>query len=78
MDGMVTSVKRASDIIAGITNASVEQAQGIAQVNQTIGQMDQVTQQNAAPVEKAAAAAQSVEEQAGGLATSVAVFKMAA
>jgi methyl-accepting chemotaxis protein len=76
MDEIVTSVKRVTDIMAEITAASQEQSLGIEQVNQTITQMDEVTQQNAALVEEASAAARSLEEQAGGLAHSVAKFRL--
>jgi methyl-accepting chemotaxis protein len=57
-----------------IRNASVEQTSGIEQVNQAIGQMDEVTQQNAALVEQAAAAAESLEEQAENLSATVGRF----
>jgi methyl-accepting chemotaxis protein len=60
-----------------ISNASDEQSQGIAQVNDAITQMDQVTQQNAALVEQAAAAAESMQEQSAKLADVVSVFKLA-
>jgi methyl-accepting chemotaxis protein len=76
MDEIVTSVKRVTDIMAEITAASQEQSLGIEQVNQTITQMDEVTQQNAALVEEASAAARSLEEQAGGLMNSVAKFRL--
>ncbi|MEO5660591.1 MAG: methyl-accepting chemotaxis protein, partial [Polaromonas sp.] len=56
--------------------ASQEQTQGIEQINQAITQMDQVTQQNAALVEEAAAAAASLQEQASGLSQVVSVFKL--
>ena len=65
-----------SDIIARISDASAEQAQGIAEVNQAVGQMDDVTQQNAALVEQAAAAAASLQEQAVQLSQAVSVFKL--
>ncbi|WP_281169371.1 methyl-accepting chemotaxis protein [Solimonas flava] len=77
MDEIVGSVKRVTDIMGEITAASQEQSQGIEQVNQTITQMDEVTQQNAALVEEASASARSLEEQAGGLASSVARFRLA-
>jgi len=64
MDEIVESIKRVTDIMAEITAASAEQSQGIEQVNKAITQMDEVTQQNAALVEEAAAAAESMEEQA--------------
>jgi len=76
MKEIVASVKRVTDIMAEITAASQEQSAGIEQVNTAITQMDEVTQQNAALVEQAAAAAESMEEQAGNLATAVAIFKM--
>jgi methyl-accepting chemotaxis protein len=59
-----------------ITAASQEQTSGIEQINQAITQMDQVTQQNAALVEEASAAAQSLQEQAGNLSQVVSVFKV--
>jgi methyl-accepting chemotaxis protein len=76
MDEVVTSVKRVTDIIAEITAASSEQSSGIEQINQAITQMDDVTQQNAALVEQAAAASQSLREQAGKLVQVVDVFKL--
>ncbi|NKF21720.1 methyl-accepting chemotaxis protein [Solimonas marina] len=76
MDEIVGSVKRVTDIMGEITAASQEQSQGIEQVNQTITQMDEVTQQNAALVEEASASARSLEEQAGGLAASVSRFRL--
>jgi methyl-accepting chemotaxis protein len=78
MQEVVSSVERMTDIMAGISAASAEQAVGIEEVNQAIGQMDQVTQQNAALVEQAAAAADSMHEQAMQLATTVAAFRLAA
>ena len=76
MDEIVDSVKRVTAIMAEIMSASQEQSSGIEQVNKAIGQMDQVTQQNAALVEQAAAAADSLQEQAGKLAQVVSVFKV--
>ncbi len=76
MEEIVTSIKRVTDIMAEITAASSEQSLGIEQVNTTITQMDEVTQQNAALVEEAAAAAESLEEQAQNLAQAVSVFKL--
>jgi methyl-accepting chemotaxis protein len=78
MDEIVSSVKRVTDIMADIALASQEQNVGIDQINQAITQMDQVTQQNAALVEEAAAAAESMQEQAVHLAQAVDVFKLAA
>ncbi|WP_394780391.1 methyl-accepting chemotaxis protein [Undibacterium sp.] len=76
MHEVVNSVKRVSDIITEITAAGQEQTAGIEQINQAVLQMDQVTQQNAALVEEAAAAAESLQDQAGKLAELVSVFKM--
>jgi methyl-accepting chemotaxis protein len=77
MDDIVGSVRRVTDIMGEITAASQEQTSGIEQINQAISQMDQVTQQNAALVEEAAAAAASLRDQAGGLLQAVSVFKLA-
>ena len=76
MNEIVASVQRVSDIIGEITAASAEQSQGISQVNGSIGQLDQMTQQNAALVEEAAAAASSLEQQAKSLQSAVATFKL--
>jgi methyl-accepting chemotaxis protein len=78
MEEIVGSVRRVTDIIGEITAASQEQSTGIEQVNQAIAQMDQVTQQNAALVEEAAAAAQSMQEQAASLVQAVSVFRLEA
>lgn len=76
MDEIVTSVKHVSDIINEISAAGQEQTAGIEQINQAIVQMDEVTQQNASLVEEAAAAAESLQDQARGLADMVSVFKV--
>jgi methyl-accepting chemotaxis protein len=78
MDEVVASVKRVTDIMADITAASQEQSSGIEQVNRSIAQMDEVTQQNAALVEEAAGAAESMQNQASSLAQVVSVFKLKA
>ncbi len=78
MEEIVTSIRRVTDIMAEISAASDEQSSGIEQVNQAVIQMDEVTQQNAALVEEAAAAAESLEEQAQKLSGSVAVFRIRA
>ena len=77
MNEIVTSIKRVTDIMAEIMTATQEQSTGIGLVNQAITQMDGVTQQNAALVEEAAAAAESLEEQAQVLTRAVAVFRTA-
>jgi uncharacterized phage infection (PIP) family protein YhgE len=66
-----------TDIMAEISAASNEQSAGIEQVNGAISQMDQVTQQNAALVEEAAAAAEAMQREAAELVQAVAVFKIA-
>ena len=76
MADIVSSVQRVTDIMAEISLATQEQSSGIDQINQAIGQMDQVTQQNAALVEEAAAAAASLQEQAGTLSQVVSVFRL--
>ncbi|WP_317204587.1 methyl-accepting chemotaxis protein [Janthinobacterium sp.] len=76
MDQVVASVSRVTDIMAEITAASREQSTGIGHVNQAIAEMDSVTQQNAALVEQAAAAAGSMQDQAANLAGLVARFKL--
>jgi methyl-accepting chemotaxis protein len=73
---VVASVKRVSDIVSEITSSSQEQSNGIEQINQAVATMDQVTQQDAALVEEAAAAAESLKEQANGLAKLVSVFRL--
>jgi methyl-accepting chemotaxis protein len=77
MDGIVKAVKQVADIMTEISAASTEQSSGIEQVNQAIVSIDDVTQQNAALVEEAAAAAQSMRDQADLLAQAVSVFKLA-
>ncbi|ARP81447.1 methyl-accepting chemotaxis protein [Bordetella genomosp. 8] len=76
MQEIVASVKRVTDIMGEISAASEEQSSGIDQVNRAVSQMDEVTQQNAALVEEAAAAAGSLQEQAQRLAEAVSVFRI--
>jgi methyl-accepting chemotaxis protein len=76
MEQVVDSVRRVTAIMADISVATTEQSDGIAQVNQALAQMDGVTQQNAALVEEAAAAAESLQDQASHLADVVSVFKL--
>ena len=73
---ILTSVQRVSDIIGEITAASAEQSQGIGTVNQSVNELDQMTQQNAALVEQSAAAAESLKDQATRLAQAVSAFKL--
>ena len=76
MEEIMASVKRVADIMDEISAASIEQSEGIEQVNQAVSQMDEVTQQNAALVQEAATAASSLEEQAAQLESAVATFKL--
>ncbi|MFC0350858.1 methyl-accepting chemotaxis protein [Undibacterium danionis] len=76
MDEIVVSIKGVADIMAEITAASVEQSDGIAQVNIAISKMDEAVQQNAALVEEAAAAAGSMQDQANNLNQAVSIFKL--
>ena len=78
MTEIVGSVQRVTDIIGEISAATGEQTTGIGQINEAINGMDQVTQQNAALVEQAAAASNAMHEQAGQLLEAVSVFKLTA
>ncbi|MDI9240674.1 Cache 3/Cache 2 fusion domain-containing protein [Lysobacter sp. LF1] len=78
MGEIVASVRRVTDIMADISNASQEQTTGIEQVSATIAHMDESTQQNAALVEEASASAHSMEEQAQTLADAVRQFVVSA
>ncbi|MDI1277961.1 methyl-accepting chemotaxis protein [Methylobacter sp.] len=77
MEEVLNSIRGVTGMMSKITAASVEQSAGIEQVNLAINQMDYVTQQNAALVDQAAAAAESLEEQAQNLAITVSGFKIA-
>ncbi|MET0519863.1 MAG: methyl-accepting chemotaxis protein [Burkholderiaceae bacterium] len=76
MEDIVSSVRRVTDLMGEIASASVEQRDGIHQVNQAVAQLDQMTQQNAALVEQSSAASTSVREQAQRLAEVVSVFRL--
>ena len=76
MQEIVQGIARVTDIMSEIAVASAEQTRGIEQVNAAITQMDGVTQQNAALVEEAAAAAASLQDQAESLAALVSVFHL--
>lgn len=76
MTDIVASVQQVTDIMAEITAASSEQSSGILQINQAVIQIDGMTQQNAALVEQAAAAASSMEDQARQLVKLVETFKI--
>jgi methyl-accepting chemotaxis protein len=76
MQEILTSVQRVSDIIGEISAAASEQSDGIASVNRSVNELDQMTQQNAALVEESAAAAESLKDQAGRLAQAVSSFRL--
>ena len=76
MDDVVASFQKVATLVTEIADASKSQSGGIEQVTKSIAQMDEVTQQNAALVEQAAAAAESLEDQAKGLVQAVAMFKL--
>jgi len=76
MSDIVASVQQVGDIIGQISEASSQQAQGLLGVHEAIVEMDQVTQQNLVQVEQAAAAAQSLQQQAVNLSEAVARFKL--
>jgi methyl-accepting chemotaxis protein len=76
MSGIVDGIARVSGIMGEIVESSSEQATGIAQVSQTVSEMDQTTQQNATLVEEAAAAATALREQAAALEEMMAVFQI--
>ena len=76
LEEIVNAVKKVSDIIAEIAAAGQEQSSGIEQVNKAVMQMDEMTQQNAALVEEAASASESMEEQAKGLLQLVSFFNV--
>jgi len=75
MGEIVVSVQRVTDVIAEITSAARDQSDGIGQVNAAVGQLDQMTQQNAAMVEEVAAAADSLTRQTMRLQQALAQFK---
>jgi methyl-accepting chemotaxis protein len=76
MGGIVAGIERVAVIMGDIVTSSREQAEGIVQVNQTVAQMDQATQQNAALVEKAAAAAGALQQEVTQLAHTLAAFRV--
>jgi methyl-accepting chemotaxis protein-2 (aspartate sensor receptor) len=76
MSEIVSSVQRVSDIIGAISAAAAAQSQGIGSVNSAVGELDQMTQQNAALVEQSAAAAESLRDQARRLEQAVSVFRL--
>lgn len=78
MTSIVGSVQHAAGLVTSIATASNEQSKGLDEISRAISQMDEMTQQNAALVEEAAAAAESLRDQARLLSNAVSVFKTAA
>ena len=76
MQRILASVAEVNSLIGDITQASAEQGGGIGQVNRTVGELDQMTQQNAALVEQSAAAAESLKDQAQRLTVTVQRFNL--
>jgi methyl-accepting chemotaxis protein len=76
MEEVVTSVNRVTGLMRELASSSAEQETGIEQINQAIGQMDAVTQQNAALVEEAAAASAAMRQQAARLEEAVGAFQL--
>jgi methyl-accepting chemotaxis protein len=76
LDDIIAGTQKMADIVAEIAAASIEQASGIDQVNNAVTQMDNMTQDNAALVEEAAAASRSMEDQAQVLMEQVNYFKL--
>ncbi len=77
MDAIETQVRKVATLITAISQSSTDQSAGLAQINQAVAQMDEVTQQNAALVEESAAAATSLERQAQALGQAVSIFRIA-
>ncbi|MFL6682280.1 MAG: hypothetical protein ACJ8IK_28330, partial [Burkholderiaceae bacterium] len=76
MRDIVTQVRKVNEMLAEISAAAREQTSGLGQINNAVGQLDQVTQQNAALVEESAAAAESLRQQAARLVAAVAAFRV--
>jgi aerotaxis receptor len=78
IENLVTQVRRVTELVGEIANASHEQSSGIGQINQSVTQLDQMTQQNSALVEQSTASAESLAEQASRVAEAIGVFKLSA
>jgi methyl-accepting chemotaxis protein len=76
MGEVVTSIRQVGELVSSISLASDEQAAGVAQIGEAVGQMEHTTQQNAALVEEMAAAAASLDAQAGDLVQAISVLKL--
>ncbi|WP_331488597.1 methyl-accepting chemotaxis protein [Parachitinimonas caeni] len=77
METVVESIRRVAMLMSDVSAASVEQSSGIEQINRAVTEMDETTQQNAALVEQAAAAAESMEQQVDSLTVAISVFQLA-
>ena len=78
IQNLVIDVKRVTDLMASIAEASAEQSRGVAQVNKTVTEMDKVVQQNASAVQESAAAAEGMRQQAESLVHAVGAFRLSA
>jgi PAS domain S-box-containing protein len=76
LNEIVDSIKKVTNIVSDIANASTEQATGIEQINKALTQMDEATQQNSALVEENAATAKTLEQQAGTMSAEVNAFRL--
>jgi methyl-accepting chemotaxis protein-1 (serine sensor receptor) len=76
IQALVVDVKRVSDLMRSIAEASAEQSRGVQQVNRTVTEMDKVVQQNASVVQESTAAAESMRQQAGALVQAVSTFRI--
>jgi methyl-accepting chemotaxis protein len=76
MQELVGNARRMNDLLSEISTAATEQSSGVAQVGSSVNDLDRMTQQNAALVEETAAAASALKDQALGLATEVAKFRL--
>ena len=78
IENIVTQVRRVTELVGTIANASLEQSSGIGQINTAVTQLDHMTQQNSALVEESTASAESLASQANRVAEAVGVFKLSA
>jgi methyl-accepting chemotaxis protein len=76
IQALVIDVKRVSELMGSIAEASAEQSRGVQQVNKTVTEMDKVVQQNAAAVQQSAAAAEGMRQQAETLVRAVSAFRL--
>src|SRR6185503_1088423 len=76
IQALVIDVKRVSELMASIAEASAEQSRGVQQVNKTVTEMDRVVQQNASAVQQSASAAESMKQEAESLVRAVSAFRL--